>query len=161
MPEPADAAKPTRQDLEDVPALSILLNGPKVSRAVRWEYLSPTVWIWGLLNALRECGEGGGRTVRDRCTTRRRGLKRTTGSWIEAKQKLDGGPSVFYDAVALLPSQAGAALLMNESTARDFVADAFAHQQVHRLRRCASSALYEGRRARKSRRGLHRAERGR
>jgi catalase len=29
MPKPADAAKPTRQDLKESPALSILLNGPK------------------------------------------------------------------------------------------------------------------------------------
>ena len=29
MPKAADAAKPTRQDLEKSPALSILLNGPK------------------------------------------------------------------------------------------------------------------------------------
>jgi catalase len=32
-----------------------------------------------------------------------------------------------YDAVALLPSEAVMADLMQESTARDFVADAFAH----------------------------------
>jgi hypothetical protein len=53
--------------------------------------------------------------------------KRHTGTWIEAKQKIDGGPSVLYDAVAILTSSAGAGLLTTESTARDFVADAFAH----------------------------------
>jgi catalase len=34
---------------------------------------------------------------------------------------------VVFDAVALLISEEGAAMLVNESTARDFVADAFAH----------------------------------
>ena len=40
---------------------------------------------------------------------------------------IDGGPSVLFDAVALLVSEEGAAKLTKESAARDFVADAFAH----------------------------------
>jgi catalase len=40
---------------------------------------------------------------------------------------IDGGPSVPYDAVALLPSTEGVADLVKEATARDFVADAFVH----------------------------------
>ena len=40
---------------------------------------------------------------------------------------IDGGPSVLYDAVALLPSAAAIDDLLQEATARDFVADAFAH----------------------------------
>jgi hypothetical protein len=43
------------------------------------------------------------------------------------RKKIDGGPSVVFDAVALLVSDAGAEFLVNESTVRDFVADAFAH----------------------------------
>jgi catalase len=38
-----------------------------------------------------------------------------------------GAPSVLYDAVAVLPSEKAMADLVKESTARDFVADAFAH----------------------------------
>ena len=40
---------------------------------------------------------------------------------------IDGGPSVLFDAVALLPSEAGVEDLLREATARDFVADAFQH----------------------------------
>ncbi len=40
---------------------------------------------------------------------------------------IDGGPSVLYDAVALLPASAAIDDLMQESTVRDFVADAYAH----------------------------------
>jgi catalase len=40
---------------------------------------------------------------------------------------IDGGPSVLYDAVALLPNASAVAGLTQESTVRDFVADAFAH----------------------------------
>jgi len=40
---------------------------------------------------------------------------------------VDGGPSVLFDAVALLLTEEGAELLTGEAAARDFVADAFAH----------------------------------
>jgi catalase len=55
------------------------------------------------------------------------GAEASDGSWIEADQMIDGGPSVLYDAVALLPAEAAVDDLLQESTARDFVADAFAH----------------------------------
>jgi catalase len=40
---------------------------------------------------------------------------------------VDGGPSVLFDAVAILADAAGAALLAKLPAARDFVADAHAH----------------------------------
>ena len=55
------------------------------------------------------------------------GVKASDGSWIEAQQKIDGGPSVLYDSVALLISAEGARALIDEAAARDFIADAFAH----------------------------------
>jgi catalase len=55
------------------------------------------------------------------------GIEASDGSWLEADEKIDGGPSVLFDAVALIPSRDGAALLAREASARDFVSDAFAH----------------------------------
>ena len=55
------------------------------------------------------------------------GVAVSDGSWIDADQMIDGGPSVLYDAVALLPAVATMDDLLHESAARDFVADAFAH----------------------------------
>jgi catalase len=55
------------------------------------------------------------------------GVKASDGSWIEARQMIDGGPSVLYDAVAVLPSEAGTRALLQHAPARDFVADAFQH----------------------------------
>src|SRR5680860_404267 len=55
------------------------------------------------------------------------GVQDSQGNHIEAQQKVDGGPSVLYDAVALLPSRDGAGKLAKDATARDFVSDAFAH----------------------------------
>ena len=45
---------------------------------------------------------------------------------LPAQQKIDGGPSVLYDAVVLLPAAEAMDDLLQESAARDFVADAFA-----------------------------------
>ena len=55
------------------------------------------------------------------------GVKASDGNLVAAHQMIDGGPSVLYDAVALLVSEAGAAKLLNHAPARDFVADAFQH----------------------------------
>jgi catalase len=51
------------------------------------------------------------------------------GSKVPAKQQLEGGPSVLFDAVALVVSEAGATQLATMPAARDFVADAFAHNK--------------------------------
>ncbi len=55
------------------------------------------------------------------------GVTMSDGSWLEAHQMIDGGPSVLYDAVAIVVSADGVADLLKEATARDFVADAFTH----------------------------------
>jgi len=55
------------------------------------------------------------------------GVEASDGTWIEAKQMIDGGPSVLYDAVGVLTSEDGATLLGDHPAARDFIADAFAH----------------------------------
>ena len=55
------------------------------------------------------------------------GITASDGSFIEADEQVDGGPSVLFDAVALLPSLAGATELAGRASAKDFVNDAFAH----------------------------------
>jgi catalase len=42
-------------------------------------------------------------------------------------QRIDGGPSVLYDAVILLASKHGAPALGAQPAVRDFVADAYSH----------------------------------
>jgi catalase len=51
------------------------------------------------------------------------------GTLLPAEQKVGGGPSVLYDAVALVVSDAGAKELATLPAARDFVADAHAHKK--------------------------------
>lgn len=55
------------------------------------------------------------------------GVTASDGAFIEAHHMIDGGPSVLFDAVALLTSGAAIDDLVKEATARDFVADAFQH----------------------------------
>lgn len=126
MPKPADAAKPTLQNLEPSPALSILLNGPQSFMGRKMGVLVTDGVDMNIFKALKAAVEEEG-AVLEIVAPQVGGVEASDGSWIEAKQKLEGGPSVLYDAVALLPSQAGATLLAQEASARDFVADAFAH----------------------------------
>ena len=129
MPDAAPAARPTLQDLEPSPALSILRNPPASFAGRKLGVLVTDGVDAGLLAALRSAVEKQ-KAVLKIVAPMVGGVEASDGSWIEADEKIDGGPSVLFDAVALLPSAEGAALLARESTARDFVADAFAHLKV-------------------------------
>ena len=54
-------------------------------------------------------------------------MRTSDGERVPADQKIDGAPSVLYDAVVILASQDGGAELAAQPAARDFVTDAFAH----------------------------------
>jgi catalase len=128
MPKPADAAKPTRQDLKKSPALSILLNGPESFKGRKVGVLVTDGVDSKILESLKSGLKKEGALI-EIVAPKVGGVQASDGSWIEAAQKIDGGPSVLYDAVALLPSEEGAKLLAKEPAARDFVADAFAHMK--------------------------------
>jgi len=126
MPKPADAAVPTRQDLDPSPALSIVENGPERFEGRKLGILVSDGSDAGLLKVLKAALDKAGATY-EIIAPKVTGAKASDGSWIEADQMIDGGPSVLYDAVALLPAAAAMDDLLQESSARDFVADAFAH----------------------------------
>ncbi len=58
------------------------------------------------------------------------GVTGSDGKPVKADMQLAGGPSVLFDAVALLLSEAGAAALLHEAAANAFVRDAYAHCKV-------------------------------
>ena len=126
MPKPADAAMPTRQDLDPVPTLSIVENGPQRFEGRKLGILVTDGTDAAILKGLKAALVKAGATF-EIIAPRIGGAKASDGSWIEADQMISGGPSVLYDAVALLPSEAAIPDLVKESTVRDFVADAFAH----------------------------------
>lgn len=126
MPKPAEAAKLTRTDLKELPKLSIVLNGPDSFKGRKIGVLATDGVDIGLVDGLQEAAKAEG-TLVEIVAPMIGGVKASDGAWIEAKQKIDGGPSVLYDAVAILPSAEVAEALSKQPAARDFVADAFAH----------------------------------
>ncbi|QKC95837.1 catalase [Mesorhizobium sp. NZP2298] len=126
MPKPADAAVPTRRDLPASDALSILKNGPGRFEGRKLGILVTEGTDAGLLNALKQALTKAGAKF-EIIAPKVGGAKASDGGWIDAQQMIAGAPSVLYDAIALLPAKPAMADLLKESTARDFVADAFAH----------------------------------
>ena len=126
LPEPAPAARPPRDDLAESPALSILRNGPEMFTGRTIGVLVSDGADAGLIASLREAAGQEGATVEFVAPTIS-GIEASDGTTIEAGQKLGGGPSVLYDAVALLVPAEGAAALARSPAARDFVTDAYAH----------------------------------
>lgn len=126
LPKPADAAVPPRDDLPPSPALSIIENGPERFAGRKVGVLVSAGADAALLKRLQTAIEKEG-AVMEVVAPKVGGVEAADGSWIEGKHMIDGGPSVLFDAVALILSEEGAERLAGEATARDFVADAFAH----------------------------------
>jgi len=126
LPSAAPPARPIKKDLPPSPALSILRNGPNDFKGRKLGVLVTDGVDAQLLAALQQAAEAEGAVVEVVAPTVS-GVRASDGKTVTAKQKINGGPSVLYDAVAVIPSADGAALLAHEATARDFVNDAFAH----------------------------------
>jgi len=126
LPDPAEAAKPTRTDLEPSPALSILMNGPDSFQGRKLGVLLTDGADAGLFNALHRAFEAE-QAIIEVIAPLVGGVALSDGTKVAAKQQLKGGPSVLYDAVAIIASAEGAEQLAKMPAARDFVADAFAH----------------------------------
>ncbi|ESZ07900.1 catalase [Mesorhizobium sp. L48C026A00] len=126
LPKPADAAVAPRDDLEPSPALSIIRNGPHSFAGRKVGVLVSPGADAALLKNLQAAIEKEG-AVMEVIAPKVGGVEAADGSLIAAKHMIDGGPSVLFDAVALILSEEGAERLTGEAAARDFVADAFAH----------------------------------
>ena len=126
MPAPAAAARPTQTNLKPAPSLSILRNSHETFEGRKLGILVTDGVESDVVDAFKKALDKEGAAF-EFVAPAIGGVKASDGSMIEANQKIDGGPSVLYDAVALLVSKDGSNLLANEPAARDFVADAFAH----------------------------------
>ena len=126
LPETADAAQPTRDDLPASVALSIVARGPERFEGRKLGILATDGAEAALCTALTGAvTKAGG--VFEVIAPKIAGVTLSNGELLPAKQKIDGGPSVLYDAVALLVSAAGAKVLSQDKPSKDFVSDAFAH----------------------------------
>jgi catalase len=129
MPNIPDAIPPAREPITDLPPsapLSIVNNGPK-----RFEGRKLGIFITDgvdadLFEALKQNVEAAGGVI-EIIAPKIGGATLSDGELRPAHQKIDGGPSVLFDAVALLISEDGAAMLLKDAATRDFIADAFGH----------------------------------
>ncbi|MEP9380634.1 catalase [Aquabacter sp. CN5-332] len=126
LPAPADAAITPRDDLPASPALSIIRNGPASFAGRKVGVLVTNGCDGKLLKRLQAAIEKEGAKM-ELVAPKVGGVETADGTLLPAKHMIDGGPSILFDAVALLLSEEGAERLTSEAAARDFVADAFAH----------------------------------
>lgn len=126
LPDHAEAARETREDLPASDALSIVKRGPERFEGRKLGILATDGADADLFTALTAAvTKAGG--VYELIAPKIAGVTLSNGEVMPAKQKIDGGPSVLYDAVALLISADGAAMLAKDKPSKDFVNDAFAH----------------------------------
>jgi hypothetical protein len=119
------------------PALSILKNGPESFAGRKVGALVTDGVDSKLLQALQKALKKEGALLK-LVAPEIGGVEASDGSWHEAAEKLEGGPSVLFDAVAILPSRDGAAQLAGRPGLRFRCHGA---SQVHRLhRRCRPTA---------------------
>ncbi|HQQ07227.1 MAG TPA: catalase [Novosphingobium sp.] len=125
VPPAAVAARPTL-DLPLSPALSIIANGPPSFRGRKLGILLTDGSDAAIFKALTAAIDAEG-AVWEVVAPRIGGVTLDDGAMIAARHKIDGGASVLFDAVAVLPSAEGAERLSTDAPSRDFVSDAFAH----------------------------------
>jgi catalase len=123
------ASTPARAPITDLPpsdALSILKNGPQSFAGRKVGAVVTDGTDADVLAGLRKALDNEGALLELIAPTVG-GITTSDGERIAAHQNVAGGPSVLYDAVALIPSAEGAALLAADPAAKDFVTDAHAH----------------------------------
>lgn len=140
LPAAAEPARKPITDLPPSPALSIVKNAPGSFKGRKLGILVSDGADAKLLAALEAAATQQGAMV-ELIAPKVGGFTASDGKQRPAKQKVNGGPSVLYDAVAVLLSQDGALQLQQEATARDFVADAFAHAKFIAVTKDAAPLL--------------------
>ena len=126
LPKAAAAAKRPIADLPASDPLSIVKNGPGSFRGRKLGILLSDGADAATFNALLKAVDAAG-AIYEVIAPKIAGVTLADGTTVAAKHKIDGGPSVLFDAIAVLVSPEGAALLAQDAAAKDFVSDAFAH----------------------------------
>ncbi len=125
-PAPSKPARPPITDLPESPALSIVRNGPDSIEGRKVGIFLTDGSDANVLEALVTAVEGAGAVV-ELVAPKVGGATTSDGKLVPAKQKIDGGPSVLYDAVAILVSDAAVEAMSHNVAALDFASDAYAH----------------------------------
>jgi len=118
------AVEPIDMDLS--PALRIVDKYPDTLKGRAVGVLVTDGADGAVVAAVRKAAEGAGATVKI-VAPKIGGVTLKGGAKLKADGQLAGTPSVVFDAVALVLSEAGCAELLKESAAVDFVSHAFGH----------------------------------
>ncbi len=125
LPKAPPAAAPVL-DLDPSPALQLIGKMKDTLEGRQIAILVADGSDGSAVAALKTAAAAAGATVKI-VAPKVGGATLADGTLLEADGQLAGTPSVFFDAVAVVLSAEGAALLTGESAAKDFVTDAFAH----------------------------------
>ena len=138
----AESITPARPaiDMKPSPALSIILKAPKTIEGRKIGVLVTDGTDAALVDSLRAAVEKAGAQLQV-VAPKIGGVSATGGKRIAADHALAGGPSIFFDAVVVAPSAAGAAMLEQEAAAIDWLRDAFGHLKVIGVVEAAASLL--------------------
>ncbi|SEM58880.1 catalase [Loktanella fryxellensis] len=123
---PHDPAVTPVMDLPSSAALSILRNGPDSFAGRKMGIVVTDGIDDALLEGLRKAVMAAG-GVAEVVAPKVGGIVTAGGARVAADHKIDGAPSVLFDAVAILATKDGAKALAALHPARGFVADAVAH----------------------------------
>jgi len=125
VPEPAEPAKKPI-DLPTSDVLSIIVRGPERFEGRKLGiYLSDGAdakLYKAALTAVKKAA-----AVHEIVAPKIAGATLSDGTLVEAHYKIDGGPSVLFDAVVILTSEESVEQLTKDAPSQDFVRDAFAH----------------------------------
>jgi catalase len=128
VPTASEPAAPPNHSLPESPALSILVQGPDTFAGRKLGVLVTDGAGAAVVKALAAAVKAEQATLEVIAPTID-GVDLDDGSHLAAQQMLGGGPSVLYDAVAIVTSEAGASRLAEIPAAKDFVSDAHNHKK--------------------------------
>ena len=128
MPEPATPAREPITDLPPSDALSILKNPPNTFAGRKLGLFLTEGADASIVEALEKTFADEGAMVAI-VTPHIQGVTLSDGSTRAADEKIDGGPSVVFDAVALVFGDEKADKIAKNKPSQDFVSDAFAHNK--------------------------------
>jgi len=127
----ADTISPTvaPRDLPLSPSLSILAKAPATLEGRKVGVLISDGFDAAVVDKLRAAAEQAGATL-ETVAPKVGATLDAKGRAVAADHMLGGGPSVIFDAVAVVPGAGSVAVLVAAPPAKDWVSDAFAHCKV-------------------------------
>lgn len=128
LPQAAEPAIQPQHDLQESGALSILANLQDTFKGRTIGVLVSQGSDAKALKALQRAAKKAQATVKP-VSISRHGIQDSDGNAIEVAEIVQGGPSVLFDAVAVLTTESGSQQLAMMPAARQFIADAHAHKK--------------------------------